>query len=248
MRSPELIAHRGYTLKYPENTQEAFKAAINAGTRFIECDVQLSGDGVPVLFHDQNLQRICKQPGAIHEYTWQNLQEFRASDPGRFGNTFSHVSIATLESFINMLAANPGVNAFIELKTISLDHFGIEFVLGTILPHLTGLEKRIILISYNLDSLIKAREAGWKQVGAVIDDWQETKIDDLQQLKPQYLFCAIKGLPAQGNIAYPGAKIAVFEVADPGIALNLSNRGVDMIETFAIDEMLTGLRQGRKNE
>lgn len=246
MRSPELIAHRGYTLKYPENTLAAFQAAIDAGAGFIECDVQLSGDGVPVLFHDKNLQRICKQPGAIHEYSWQALQAFRASDPGRFGTTYSQVSIATLESFINMLTANPGVNAFIELKNISLDHFGIEFVLGTMLPYLTGLEKRTILISYNLDSLIKAREAGWKQVGAVIDDWRETKSDDLQQLKPQYLFCDVRGLPEQGKIAYPGAKIAIFEVADPEIALQLSNRGIDMIETFAVNEMITGLQQAQK--
>lgn len=246
MRSPELIAHRGYTLKYPENTLEAFEAAIDAGARFIECDVQLSADGVPVLFHDRNLERICKQPGAIHEYTWQTLQDFRASDPERFGNTFSHIPITTLENFIDMLTENPDVTAFIELKTSSLKHFGIESTLRTILPHLTGLKKQVVLISYNIQSLTKAREAVWKQIGAVIDDWQESKKEDLQQLKPQYLFCDAKGLPAQGNIGYPGAKIAVFEVADPEIALELSNRGVDMIETFAIGEMIKGLQQAQK--
>lgn len=246
MRSPELIAHRGYTLKHPENTLEAFKAAIDAGARFIECDVQLSADGVPVLFHDQNLNRMCNQPGAIHEYTCQALQEFPASDPARFGSAFSHVRIATLKDFINVLEDNPDVTAFVELKAISLEHFGTEFVLGKILPHLTGLEKQIILISYNTHPLIKARKAGWKRVGAVIDDWRESEEEDLQQLKPQYLFCNVKGLPTQDNIAYPGAKIAVFEVAAPDIALELSNRGVDMIETFAIGEMINALQQAQK--
>lgn len=246
MRSPELIAHRGYTLKHPENTLEAFNVAIDAGARFIECDVQLSADGVPVLFHDRNLQRICKQPGAIHEYTWQTLHDFRASDPERFGSTFSYVPIATLERFINLLKKNPGVTAFIELKTISLEHFGIESILSTILPHLTGLEKQVVLISYNIPSLIKARDAGWKRVGAVVNDWRESEGEDLQQLKPQYLFCDIKGLPAQDNVAFPGAKIAVFEVAAPDIALELSNRGVDMIETFAIGEMINALQQAQK--
>ena len=39
---PDLVAHRGYALRYPENTLAAFQAAITAGARFVECDVQLS--------------------------------------------------------------------------------------------------------------------------------------------------------------------------------------------------------------
>ncbi len=242
MQRPELIAHRGYTLQYPENTLIALYAAIDAGAQFIECDVQLSADSVPVLFHDRDLQRICNQPGSIHDYTWQELQHFRAYDPERFGETFSHIPIASLQSFISVLQKKQNVTAFVELKRISLEHFGTGFVLDHIFPHLKGLENRIILISFDCSSLIKVREAGWQQVGAVIDHWEDRTKSDIQQLKPQYVFCDVKGLPSQGNIHFPGAKTAVFEVADIILALELANRGIDMIETFAIGEMIKGLQ------
>lgn len=243
MRRPELIAHRGYTLQYPENTLVAFESAIDAGAQFIECDVQLSADSVPVLFHDRNLLRICNQAGSIHDYTWQELHQFRAYDPERFNKTYSHVPIASLESFTSILQENQNVTAFVELKRISLEHFGTGFVLEQIFPHLKGLEDRIILISFDCSSLIKAREAGWQKVGAVIDHWVDRTKTDIQQLKPQYLFCNVKGLPSQGNIHFPGAKTAVFEVADITLALELAKRGVDMIETFAIGEMMQNLQK-----
>ena len=49
MRIPELVAHRGYPQHYPENTLIGIEAAITAGARFIDVDVQLSADRVPVL-------------------------------------------------------------------------------------------------------------------------------------------------------------------------------------------------------
>jgi glycerophosphoryl diester phosphodiesterase len=51
MRTPELIAHRGDTLHYPDNTRPAFEAALRAGATYVEIDVQLTADRVPVLFH-----------------------------------------------------------------------------------------------------------------------------------------------------------------------------------------------------
>ena len=55
MDIPELVAHRGYALHYPENTLIGIEAAIRAGARYVEVDVQLSADKVPVLFHDRTL-------------------------------------------------------------------------------------------------------------------------------------------------------------------------------------------------
>lgn len=49
-----IVAHRGYALKHPENTLEAFQAAVDAGARWVEVDVQIH-DGAPVLAHDPEL-------------------------------------------------------------------------------------------------------------------------------------------------------------------------------------------------
>lgn len=74
MLTPMFIAHRGYAAAYPENTLIALDAARQAGAKYIEVDIQLSADGIPVLFHDRDLQRLCQQTGAIHDYTFSQLE------------------------------------------------------------------------------------------------------------------------------------------------------------------------------
>ena len=57
MREPLIIGHRGASAVAPENSMAAFEAAISAGADGIEFDVRLSRDGVPVIIHDDTLQR-----------------------------------------------------------------------------------------------------------------------------------------------------------------------------------------------
>ena len=57
MREPLIIGHRGASAVAPENSIAAFEAAINAGADGIEFDVRLSREGVPVIIHDDTLQR-----------------------------------------------------------------------------------------------------------------------------------------------------------------------------------------------
>lgn len=69
-------AHRGYfnTTETPENSLPSFEAAIEKGFG-IELDVQLSRDGVPMVFHDATLERMCGVEGNIWDYTAAQLQE-----------------------------------------------------------------------------------------------------------------------------------------------------------------------------
>lgn len=72
-------AHRGLhdnSSQAPENSMEAFKRAVAAGYG-IEMDIQISADGVPVVFHDFTLKRICGKEGKVCDYTWQELKTFR---------------------------------------------------------------------------------------------------------------------------------------------------------------------------
>ena len=82
MAFPELVAHRGWPRRYPENTLVSIEAAIAAGARYVEVDVQLTRDLVPVLFHDENIRRICSMEGTISHYTFEELRRFPASEPG----------------------------------------------------------------------------------------------------------------------------------------------------------------------
>ena len=53
-----VMAHRGGSLEAPENTIESFKYSLEIGSDIIETDIQLSSDGVPYIFHDDDLKRI----------------------------------------------------------------------------------------------------------------------------------------------------------------------------------------------
>jgi glycerophosphoryl diester phosphodiesterase len=243
MKIPELIAHRGYAAAYPENTIPAFQAAIAAGARYLECDVQLSGDLTPVLFHDEHLERQCGRPGRVRDYTLAQLREFSAGCPDVFGDRFAGVGLATLAELVELLRPHPRVTAFIELKKNSLDHFGPDAFLDPVLVELAGLRERAVPISFEISALDAVRRRGWPRLGAVLNSWLETGNRELVRLAPDYLFCDVHGLPAQGGLAFPGARLAVYEVADVDLALRLAARGVELIETFAIDQMRQGLNR-----
>ncbi|OCJ12255.1 glycerophosphodiester phosphodiesterase [Rhizobium sp. AC27/96] len=69
------VAHRGYhdmNKEVWENTLSAFSRAIDAGFA-IECDLHYASDSVPVVFHDDDLQRVCNLPGELRERTSAEL-------------------------------------------------------------------------------------------------------------------------------------------------------------------------------
>lgn len=72
---PRPIAHRGLHDRAAgviENSQSAFEAAV-AGNFAIECDLQLSNDGVPMVFHDDTLERLTDEAGSVIEHTAAEL-------------------------------------------------------------------------------------------------------------------------------------------------------------------------------
>ncbi len=238
---PQLVAHRGYPRHYPENTLIGIEAAIATGARFIEVDVQISRDRVPVLFHDRGLKRLCGVNGRIQDFSYDELWALRASESGKFGDRFTDVHITRLVELGHLLRRNPDVTAFIELKRSSLEHFGIETMLGLVRRSLKPVLSQCVLISYSLPALLTAHREGWPRIGVVIDHWHEHRQEIIFQIHPQYLFCDAEGLPREGHVHAEDTKLVVFEVAEPSVALNLAARGVDFIETFAVGEMIQEL-------
>lgn len=78
-RGPIAFAHRGGLGQAPENTLPAFEAAVALGYRYVETDVHLTRDGVLVVFHDANLDRITDRTGAIAEL---DMADVEAADAG----------------------------------------------------------------------------------------------------------------------------------------------------------------------
>jgi glycerophosphoryl diester phosphodiesterase len=75
----ECIAHRGDSWNHPENTRAAFDAAVGAGADGIELDVQLSRDGIPVVFHDRTLTRAGGGRRRVHALDLAELRQLDAA-------------------------------------------------------------------------------------------------------------------------------------------------------------------------
>src|SRR5690349_18403037 len=86
---PTLVAHRGYPARYPENTLLGIKAAVEAGARWFELDVQLSLDLLPFLCHDDTLERTAGDPRRIFDCTSNELSHVDVGETARFGARYA---------------------------------------------------------------------------------------------------------------------------------------------------------------
>ena len=88
-------AHRGASQYAPENTFLSFYLGIHMGANGIETDIQLTKDGIPVLFHDDDLLRVTGHTGTIQDYTFEQLQQI----PVKLGTLQDR--IPSLEDFLD---------------------------------------------------------------------------------------------------------------------------------------------------
>ena len=115
---PIRLAHRGSRVLWPENTAVAFQGAVDLSYRYIETDVRVSRDGVPMVFHDATLERTTNGAGPIAEWYASDLAVLDAGyhhdAPGGFPYRGQGLAIPTLEQ---VLVDVPGVRFNLDLKT-----------------------------------------------------------------------------------------------------------------------------------
>ncbi len=77
---PALVAHRGDAGRYPENTVLSIRAALEAGVRAVEFDVQFTRDEVPVVLHDASLRRTTGVDAEIFDLDVNRIRAIEISD------------------------------------------------------------------------------------------------------------------------------------------------------------------------
>jgi glycerophosphoryl diester phosphodiesterase len=97
---PLAIAHRGHSKEFPENTLEAYRAAIELGVQMIECDVNLTRDGTLVMMHDWKLDRTTNGAGPVKDATWDEIQRLDAGS--RFSAQFAGARVPLAEEAIRL--------------------------------------------------------------------------------------------------------------------------------------------------
>lgn len=109
----KIIGHRGIVSFSPENSLIGLNYIKSLKLNWVECDVILSKDNIPVIFHDKKLDRITNFKGEVKNYKYKELQNV---DIGyKYNLNFIGERIPSLKKFINkcnMLS----INIFLELK------------------------------------------------------------------------------------------------------------------------------------
>ena len=75
---PRVMGHRGTAARAPENTLAGIRAAKDSGLDWVEFDTMLTGDGVPVLYHDDNLQRTTGRDALMENTAFADLASLEA--------------------------------------------------------------------------------------------------------------------------------------------------------------------------
>jgi len=151
-----VIAHRGASAYAPENTLPAIARALAQGATEVELDVQLSRDGVAVLFHDATLDEKTGAAGRVAEHDVATLRTldvgswFDAAHP-EVEERFAGTPLATLDAAFARFGDRP----FYHLELKSSEPALVAEVVARVAEH--GLAERVLLTSFQTEQLARAR-------------------------------------------------------------------------------------------
>lgn len=235
---PRTIAHRGGGLLAPENTLAALRLAGNLGFAAVEFDVKLSQDGVPVLFHDDTLERTSDGRGKVADTSFAALA---ALDAGSwFANEYAGEPVPAFAA-ASVLCREAGLWANIEIKPCP----GSEARTGRVVAKMAKLLWKDaglapVLSSFSVEALAAAQAEAPDLPRALLceqppADWREI----LARLQCVSLHCDWRYLERELVDAVHATRrgVLAYTVNDSEIALDLLDRGVDALITDQLDRI-----------
>lgn len=147
-----VVAHRGASAIAPENTIAAIEAAIDSGAKMLETDVQYSKDGIPVLWHDDNLDKLGVIGKSVADLTYSEIEKIDAGS--WFSEKFKGEKIPTLDEVLSIIKDKMYLN--IEIKNQSADGGKLLQSIINITEKHSYIEKTLFCsFYYNLLPIIK---------------------------------------------------------------------------------------------
>jgi len=240
---PDLVAHRGNQHEFPENTLPALRSALELGARYIEFDVHLSADRIPVVLHDANLKRCAGIDKDALDMTWEELSVVNVGEAQRFSDRYLDICVPSLIQVVELLASFPDATAFVELKRASLQKYGNELFISRVCEMLKPVASQTVIISFDLPAIHYVQRNSNYRVGWVLPEYNSLTSLKAEATVPQFLFCDHQKLPADNSRLWRGPwHWAIYEVTTPAMALRLFERGAVLIETMEIRNMMRQLR------
>jgi glycerophosphoryl diester phosphodiesterase len=238
-------AHRGASGLAPENTMAAMKKALTFPfVEWIELDVQLSKDGVPVVMHDDTVNRTTDRKGRVADFT---AAELASMDAGSwFSPEFRGEPVPTLEQVLELTAGKCRLN--IELKTYGGRYPGIEAaVVGLLRRH--DRIRNSVITSFDPLALRRVKEAESAiQTGLIIDAAPPGLEQALARIGAAFLSIGWTRLTAERMAAFRKAGLEVMAWTvdrKPGMR-RIAAMGEDIIICTNYPDRFGELKAGRK--
>lgn len=175
LKLPKLIGHRGVKDLCPENTLESILKAFDLGLSFVEIDVKISKDRVPILLHDDTLDRTTNGSGLAIDYDYENIKKL---DAGKFfykENT--NIFVPKLEDILSLCTNNNG-NLNIELKPNKNFEKENTYQIYKLTKNINQID--IFFSSFDIISISEISELYPQSIRSfLLDDFKEYNIDDL---------------------------------------------------------------------
>ena len=171
-------AHRGASEYAPENTFLAFYTGIYMGANGIETDVQMTKDGVLVLFHDNTITRLTGEEGGIQDYTLEELKQFTFEKDG-----FTD-KIVVFEEFLKQFAFRD-ITFAIEIKQAGIETKIVDMIKKY------NISCKTVVTSFMFECIQKVKEyapelrVGWLKKDVDDEDIQKLKAIGAEEICPK---------------------------------------------------------------
>ena len=239
LKLPKLIGHRGVKDLCPENTLESILKAFDLGLSFVEIDVKISKDRVPILLHDDTLDRTTNGSGLAIDYDYENIKKL---DAGKFfykENT--NIFVPKLEDVLS-LCTNNNINLNIELKPNKNFEKENVFQIYKIIKNINQID--IFFSSFDMISILEISKLYPQSIRSfLLDDFKEYNIDDLINISINHdlKICGLNIEIVTTDIInkIKESNIAITVYADKNINLSSANDIFSLgIESIFVDNPL----------
>lgn len=171
-KPPKIIGHRGAAAYAPENTLEGIHTAADMDIDWVELDVKLTKDQVPIIFHDDTLDRTTNGTGNVADILYEDLRHLEAGS--WFSDSFAGIRIPTLEEALEVLIdRNLGLN--LEIKPCPGREKETAEVALDILSQIWDDHERLLISSFSHVSMETALEmtSDWHRGLLLPEEWPE---------------------------------------------------------------------------
>jgi glycerophosphoryl diester phosphodiesterase len=249
---PLVIAHRGASAYYPENTFPAIAGAIDLGADMVEFDVQLTADKEVVVFHDEKISRCTDGSGKISDYTLAQLKKLDAGS--WFDKKFRNTKILTLAEALDICRDKIAVNIEIKAEAVNRMFFGGIEEKCLNMVELAGMTNHVVYSSFEPRAIMHLKEIDGNAPVAVLFEkkhYQDQLPSQIVKLLSADAFhCSRSQLCKKWleDIKAHDLSVNVYTVDDPGSMRRLLVQGVSGIFTNKPDVLKKEIVQRRKQE